>query len=130
MCEAYCRCLYTLRGRLVKTSTVDKSKIKDKIKVKPKDKCWVRIRWGISYSRRRNGIHVEHSDDKPKYNSNVWSSAKRKSPPHVTFTLTMKAASAGQYHQTWKESWKPQKCGCTDECYTYLGRTMSQMMRY
>ena len=32
--------------------------------------------------------------------------------------------------QTWKESWKPQKCGFTEECYTYLGRTMSQMMRY
>ena len=28
------------------------------------------------------------------------------------------AASAGQYHQTWKESWKPQKCGFTEECYT------------
>ena len=40
------------------------------------------------------------------------------------------AASAGQYHQTWNESWKPQKCGFTEECYTYLGRTMSQMMRY
>ena len=40
------------------------------------------------------------------------------------------AASARQYHQTWKESWKPQKCSFTEECYTYLGRTMSQMMRY
>ena len=25
------------------------------------------------------------------------------------------AASVGQYHQTWKESWKPQKCGFTEE---------------
>ena len=31
MCEVYCRCLYALRGRL------DKSKIKNKIKVKPKE---------------------------------------------------------------------------------------------
>ena len=46
MREAYCRCLYALRGRLVKKiSTVDKSKIKDKRKVKPKDKIWVKIGW-------------------------------------------------------------------------------------
>ena len=30
MCEAYCRCLYALRGRLVKRSTVGKSKIKER----------------------------------------------------------------------------------------------------
>ena len=29
--------------------------------------------------------------------------------------------STKQYHQTWKESWKPEKCGFTEECYTYLG---------
>ena len=45
MCEAYCRCQYALRGILVKRSTVDKSKIKEKRQVKPKDKSWVKIGW-------------------------------------------------------------------------------------
>ena len=45
---AYCRCLYALRSRLVKRSTVD---IKDKRKVKPKDKSWVKI--GIRAKNRK-----------------------------------------------------------------------------
>ena len=49
---------------------------------------------------------------------------------YTLFPSLPMAASAGQYHHTWKESWRPQKCGFTEECYTYLGRTMSQMMRY
>ena len=38
----------SVRGRLVKRriySAVDKSKIKDKRKVKPKDKSWAKIGW-------------------------------------------------------------------------------------
>ena len=38
----------SVRGRLAKRknySAVDKSKIKDKRKVKPKDKSWVNIGW-------------------------------------------------------------------------------------
>ena len=45
MCEAYCRCLHALCGRLVKRSTVDKRKLTDKRKVKPNDKSWVKIGW-------------------------------------------------------------------------------------
>ena len=56
MCEAYCRCLYALRGRLVKINTVDKSKIKDKRKVKPTDKIWVKIGW---MTKNRKGWCVQ-----------------------------------------------------------------------